>query len=465
MNNMQNDINIKERKCIFLLFLFSTSLFLLLQQGTIENSDGYSMYCVTRAIIEEKTVRVPPECSEIKGRDGNYYVKYGIGLSLVAIPFYLIGEGISGVIGHKKYTTMFLVASVIPIICSFIVVAMYLLARKFKTDRYTSLLVAFGAVCGTYFLPYIKDFFSEPLATLGIILAIERTIKSHPIQAGFFLGLSALARPQLFILFPIFCWWIWSEKGFRDCIKILVPLSIFLIIALGYNFVRFGSIFDFGYHDEGFTSQFLKSGKGLLFSPAKSVFLFAPVSLLLPFSFNYMWKVHKYLTIVLSANLCAMFILTAKWWSWTGGWSWGPRLLIPGLLPALITIAPWINDSKIKKQIAVLLFVVGFLISAPTILVSIRAQQLDLPPPEVGPTIIRQYQLIFPTLQYTAKHIFEYIPGQGEHRKFVNLWQVGMILALKKGGVIISLLGTGVLLFIIGISGIQLFKIIRNISE
>ena len=47
------------------------------------------------------------------------------------------------------------------------------------------------------------------------------------------------------------------------------------------------------------------------------------------------------------------FATAALWFAWHGGWSWGPRLLLPGLVPAIAAIGPWIS-MRSRQRVAAL---------------------------------------------------------------------------------------------------------------
>ena len=50
--------------------------------------------------------------------------------------------------------------------------------------------------------------------------------------------------------------------------------------------------------------------------------------------------------------------------------------------------------TRKECRVGVGLMAAGFVVSASTILVSTRGQQLDLPLPSVGPSVVGQYQLV-----------------------------------------------------------------------
>ncbi len=431
-----------ERRICAWLFLAMASLFLLLHEGAITVSDGHSMYETTEAIVERGAIDVPASAG-VPGRDGKYYSKYGIGLPALSILPYVAARPVAQKLGGVRGETLeqAAVSVTIPLITAMLVVAMYLLSRRLRGSVRSSLLVAIGSVAGTFLLPYSKDFLSEPLTALCMVLAIERSIARRPGAAGVALAYALLTRPQVLAFAPVLLFVIWRRDGIAALRRAAVPLTLGCLTMAAWNLARFGSATDFGYHGEGFTTPFLTGASGLLGSPTKSLLLFAPIVALVPLALIRLARRDRSTAILITANFAITFVLTATWWSWAGGWSWGPRLLIPGLAPAFAAIAPWIDARAGRARSAIVLFVIGAIVSAPAMLVSVRAQQTDRG--AYAPSIIRQYELVGPTTSYVSDHLYE--RGNGDHRRYLALWQIGAAGVLGHKGFIASI-GTAFML-------------------
>jgi hypothetical protein len=174
------------------------------------------------------------------------------------------------------------------------------------------------------------------------------------------------------------------------------------------------------------------------------VLLFAPIVILVPFALRTMWRRQRAATAFLTANALIVFVLAATWHSWQGGWCWGPRLLMPAVLPLLAVLGPWLDGAAWRPRLAAGLLALGLAISAATLVVPTQAQQLDRPLPNDGPSVLRQYQLIPAKLEYTAHHPFQ--GASGDHRRYVVLWQVNAMRELGKPGIPLALLGSIALL-------------------
>ena len=51
---------------------------------------------------------------------------------------------------------------------------------------------------------------------------------------------------------------------------------------------------------------------------------------------------------VLLLFVSGMVLTYAKWWSWYGGNSWGPRFFLIGCVPASLILAIWLSDRQQK---------------------------------------------------------------------------------------------------------------------
>ncbi len=393
--------------------------FLLIQQGQVTVSDGRDMLAVSQSIVHHGTLAVGPQFG-VAGHGGHYYAKYGIGLSLLAVPFVAIGDLVSLVAGNQAKLEAFFAASLIPLIMGFLAASLFRTTRRLGAGSRWAAVIAIGSAFGTFALPYGKDFFAEPLTTLAIVLSIEFLINGRFELAGVALAVAITTRPESIVLAAILPIVVWVFRGFRHAFVYAAMAALGAVVDAVYDQYRFGSVIKSGYGSEGFTTPFLHGASGLLFSPEKSLLLFAPFVFLVVVGSIRLWAAEKHFVVVLTlANFLVFFVLSAIWHSWQGGWSWGPRLLLPGVIPTMLLLSLL---TRRERRVGVVLLVAGFVISASTILVSTRAQQLDQPLPSVGPSVLRQYQLLPAVTRHTITH-FESV-SSGDSRQFLSVWQV-----------------------------------------
>jgi hypothetical protein len=446
------------------LAVFVTAVGLLASRGAIVSSDGWGMYQVAASIVDHGDVSIS-QGVVARGRGGAFYGVQGIGLSLVSVPAYSVARLVTGWLGLPQQIKEATVASLMPIIVGLLAGALYSLARQLGAGRGSSVVVAVGAVFGTYMLAYAKDFFSEPLAALFMVIGIRQALAGSWWLSGVGVAAAAVTRPQVFAFFPIFLMAAWSSGRTRAAVQASLPLAFGLLITLAYNFVRFAQLTEFGYAGQGFTTPLLEGALGLLFHPQKSVFLFAPVVLTTPFALAHVWSRNPLAGWLLVGNLSITFLISAMWWAWGGGWVWGPRLLLPGIIPALAAVAPWIDFGRRWRRLAVVgLIAAGFAVTAPFLVVPHGAQAAFVAahkPVGVGPGIAEQYRLIGPVLRETRAGIGEPLERRGDIDRFASLWQVMAIKELGRSGAIIAIIGSVSLLGLAVVSGRLIWRDVR----
>ncbi|MCX7792264.1 MAG: hypothetical protein N2378_16645, partial [Chloroflexaceae bacterium] len=232
----------------------------------------------------------------------------------------------------------------------------------------TALALLYGLA--TLAWPYARTFFSEPLAALLILLAAERADAARRLPAGaptqrralFFSGLAGgLVLPTRIaagVALPVIGLYVlrvaWKGRAETTVMGVKQPSFVWPIVAwvggllpglgllLWYNLARFGTPIASGYASEGslFTTPLLEGLYGLLFSPGKSVFLYAPALLLALPGGLILWRRGARAPVVLAGGLfLSHLLLYACWGEWHGGGVWGPRFLLPVVAPLLALAA------------------------------------------------------------------------------------------------------------------------------
>jgi hypothetical protein len=429
----------------------AVALFLLLVgQAQVTILDGSSMLAVAQSIVHHGSLAVPPELG-VPGHDGvTHYSKYGILLSLLSLLPVLLAQPIGAVTGRVELIEAAAAASLMPLIAGALVAALHALGRRLGAARAAAGLVAAGTVLGTYLLPYGRDFFTEPLVALGVVVMVERALAGRELQAGAALALAVLARPQSAAFAPLlFGYLLLRGAGAGAVLRTLPPLALAALATVAYNLYRFHDALEFGYRppvDPGFTTPLLEGAGGLLLSPEKSIVLFAPAIVLLPFALVALWRRDRAITTLLLALFAATFVLAATWWSWAGGWSWGPRLLVPGVPLVLVALGPWIGTSATRCRVVTALFAVGFVLSFSAVLAPVGAQLLDRRSDADGPQIVRQYRELPRLTEHSIDAATDRSAREDDYRRYLALWQPNLVREFGLAGVLPAVLGTLALL-------------------
>jgi hypothetical protein len=256
--------------------------------------------------------------------------------------------------GAKLFFTLLTNAFVTALLC----LVFWLLLRDFGLSQR-------GALAGTALLAfatpvwvYARDFFSEPMFAVCLLTNFyllkgggteSRQDEAgggggrRVVLAGLISSLGMLARASFIPLAGIFAAYLVlasddRTEGARAAMRYLI-FCVPGLAALGVlNLVRFGSPFMTGYHtafDRGFSVPLLKGLAWNIASPYRSLFLYAPATLLLFFGAIHFARRYKKQFILILGIVAYVFVVYSKWWAWHGGWCWGPRFLVP-VIPLLL---------------------------------------------------------------------------------------------------------------------------------
>jgi hypothetical protein len=230
-----------------------------------------------------------------------------------------------------------------PIATALSAVLVLLTAMELGATRGRALVIALIYACGTMVWVYAKNFFNEPLTTLGFALAswgiailLQRQRNIGALIAGAGVALAILTRTSAAVVTPILLLVTFAftgKKRWRATFTSLVPIVVAMLAIAIYNWMRFGNPLQTGYSDESFNVAPWVGAFGMLFSPGRSLFIYAPIMLAaIPGAF--MIRPLGLRVWIFGASFATLF-LNGAWWSWWGAWSWGPRFLVP-MMPLLI---------------------------------------------------------------------------------------------------------------------------------
>lgn len=485
------------RSRLIALALCAAALLGVFARGQVSTSDGLEMYRTSVSIVDDRDVWLDevPRIG-VSARDGHRASKYGPALPVIGVVPVALVTPVAKVVGHEDQVRQFAWSLLIPAAAIALLLWMVVLGVRLGASFRWAVAAAGGALFCTYALPYTEDSFTEPLTALAVVGAVERVLAGRLRAAGALIGLGMLARPQLAPLGALLVGFAaWDAGGsVRDRVRAALPAAAGPAVAVGllalYNLLRFGDLTQTGYKlpvDPGFTTPLLDGLDGLFLTSSKSVLLFAPLVALVPWGVRAVWRYGGTLMtgaadvaacgdtgrrvrvalVLLVANAVLTLATAATWWSWMGGWSWGPRLLLPGLIPLLVVLGPWLTTvardgvpplTTWPGRAFAAACAAGLAVSASTMLVSPQAQLLDRPVPDPGPSITRQYAMV-PSRVSALKDPADPVDG-GDQKKLVPVWQVALARESGTKAYLAGVLGTLVLL---GVGGVGARRLRRAI--
>jgi hypothetical protein len=301
------------------------------------------------------------------GRGGRYFSKFGLGYALSFLPQIAISHFLARFIPlDKKFVEQAIISFTNTFYASCIAVALFVLFSALGYRRRQSLITVVLISIASMLLPYSKIIQSETMTSFIIILLLIMVAYNRPItlKSGCALGIICSAlyfiKPANLAIGPVIA--IYVIVRFFGKRATITGLSAFLsaavlpgFILLYFNWYRFGSIGAFGYGEQQylFTTPLVSGLAGFLFSFSKSIFLFSPLTLFCLLGFKRFYSKQRPMALCIAGIGILYLFLYAQWFDWKGGWSWGPRLIVPAIIILHIVLIEFIDQEKIKKIVLV----------------------------------------------------------------------------------------------------------------
>ena len=376
------------RRIIFCLFIFIFAIYYLTgSETTVSNTDAsQARYEVTKSLVERFDVSIPNDLAGVRGKDGRNYSWYGLGQSLLSVPFYILGN----YTGTPRDTVLKINTFFGPAVT----VLIFIFSVFLGYSRRASLLAAFFYGMCTMAWPVAKRPFDHTTETFFVLLAGYYMYRysvcakvSIILLSGICLGMafnirytSVLALPALFLMTSVYYLKTHDLRNTakyvaRDMTFFALAFLPFLGLSFWYNYARFGSIFETGFSlmakrlgiDFIGGTPFLTGIGGLLISPGKGFFYYSPVAILFFFSIRSFLRKHSGLGASFICIILSYLLFLSKNIYWHGDWAWGPRYLLV-ITPFFIIPLAHLFDSSLwlKKRLlrraVYALFTVSFII-------------------------------------------------------------------------------------------------------
>ena len=436
------------------LLLMCLVIYVFSAKGYLQVSDTSFSLQTAEAIVERGQLDIPyGEGGTLTWRDGRSYSKYGIGLALYYVPIVAIAKPLARVTGlPAEELNWFLISFAnIPFAILTLVFFAKLLRLFGIAEIYVAVLLV-GLGLGSLTWPYAVSDCSEAmqmgLLTLAVYGAVRQSNRAL-VAAGIAFAWLVLVKLIYVVFFPVFAIYLFTRPlELRYRIRILASFSFPFLVACCFlawlNVVRFGSALQSGYGSESgqfFPSQMWRTVPKLLLSLDKGLFVFCPILILGVLGWKDFFRRHRAEATLCLALIVANLIWSASWWSWFGGWSWGPRLLVPTIPLWLLPGAFLLQRAQSRRRlgifalatsIAIILQIPGVLIKDQEIHVIkegllTRAEQTAAPSDYVAAYLLLEHKLILHNELYDTSELG--IPGHRElsltrYRTFrgLNLW-------------------------------------------
>ena len=360
-----HDITAKDRSIAFLIFGFLLACYLFTFTGVIQSSDGLSMFATTQSMVQRgeldsnQLIWMGLQQGSF-GPDGELYSRKGIGMALLAYPLVLLAQ-VWRIVGLVQAALL-----LNPILTAWTGALLYRAGCRLGWNRNTSIAMALIFGLGTLAWPYTQTFFSDPVcgwglfgAAYGLLSYAQTGRKRYLLLGGVAWGFAYLARVINLVTLPIYlvglvlvlrnhrrrvsghmpALWPLIQREWRPIFSFMFPIVIAGLVSLWWNWARYGSVFSTGYAEtERFDALWWFGLFGLIFGPARGLIWYSPVLLLAVPGAIWFWRNEQRVFWLGSAIVVTYVMLYGKWYMWHGGYSWGPRFLVP-LMPFLALFA------------------------------------------------------------------------------------------------------------------------------
>ncbi len=341
------------------LFIFFVSVYLLTAGGHTYAADDESIVHVLDAFFSRGGFDLPaPETAVTVGTfrasDGRYYAQSGIAQPVIAAPFYIVGRLLAQAF-EARYSDFFarlVLGFFNAFVSAAIAVLLYAFGRALGYSARIALALALAWGLTTNAWAEAKSFYNEPLMALLLLLAFycihfaraRRQLGWYAL-AGLAWGASLATKLHAVLALPallLYASWQWQAGAprrslWREIFDRTSPKRIFFFgigacLSAGagvlfYNFIRFGNPFETGYGGELDPIPIWNGLYGILLSPGKSIFLFAPVAMLGLFALPRFWRVHRTEGFVFAFYLVTAIFFHANFSDWHSRGAWGNRYM------------------------------------------------------------------------------------------------------------------------------------------
>jgi hypothetical protein len=268
--------------------------------------------------------------------------------ALVVAPLYAAAEHVPWVAGstERRLTVAIALGALACGTLPFVLLAtLCFLAIRDRRTAVPPVLLATLPLYGSFLFVFAGAYFGHLLAGAWLLAAYLALRKDRLVTAGVLLGLGCLTEYPVALAALV-----WAVQlrvvrrsvrapallaaGFAPAALAIVAYNLAITGTLdpAYSYVSHASFHAMRHH-LGFGWPRPRALWGLLFSPFRGAFFYAPVLYLFAYGWLRGTRARAWLRHPLPPLVVAYVVLIASYYMWWGGWSYGPRLLIPVAMP------------------------------------------------------------------------------------------------------------------------------------
>lgn len=404
------------RRYSILLFCLCLFFFGLIPYGGVRSSDSEVVFRVAESLANRGVFYLEHDLEEwhafgvATGRSDRLYAIFGPLESVLLAPVVKVGELVTETGWYKNLVPMLplshfsergffdylegkttsnprphalrMFASFFNVLMTaFCVIVFWRILLLLTKSVPASFLVSIIYGIGTHAWAYAGTFFSEPLATLLVLLSFLYLLKAdetgeagegnrinRPVfLSGIWMGLAITAHLTAALYAPFFTLYIFwkdyeSHPAFLRRLErgavFVVGVFILLFLLGWYNYFRFGSFFETGRTVSAISGEIFGYGTfvfplrglyGLIFGAGKGVLFFMPVLMLGVFLFKSFARENRKLFWMVASAITFRVLFIAARSDWHAGFCTGPRYLVMAIPFFLIPLAFWLKQQEASR--------------------------------------------------------------------------------------------------------------------
>jgi hypothetical protein len=303
---------------------------------------------------------------------GIYVNSYGIGAGLTALPVFAVIKAF-----YPDYAAnpslLWRAGKLVAALCVAGSAVLVFLTACYFLDLWFAVLIALAYGLGTcVWSDASQTLLQQSPNVLFLAMGVWALVKSQHTKwfstgwSGAALGMAVLCRPtSAFAVIAVAGYLAMTRR--KELLKFILGGLPLAAIWAGYNLYYFGTPIFLGQAATSgkllalaqtgssnlWQTPFWEGAMGVLFSPARGVFIYSPF-LLFAFPFAYLlFKDGRYRMLApFFVAALAMIIMIFKWYSWWGGWTFGYRLVIDAMPFLVLMFIPGMEYISGKKWLS-----------------------------------------------------------------------------------------------------------------
>ncbi len=336
----------------------------VLREGDFDLDEFRFLYSPD-ALLPHDPIRhfvIPPKEASppyyLQNMNGHYVSIYPVGSAILALPFYLLSA-----LGTVNVQSLVIVelekvsaASIVALSAMVLYAALRLLIGE-RIALLATIAYGFGSSSLSASSQALWQHGGSQLALAGSLYCLIRARKDSrwAACAGFPLGFALICRPSdIGIVLPLVLYvLIYYRHAIWPFLISGLPPALFQIL---YNIIYFSHPLRSQYplsDGSRWNMSVWDSFTGLLFSPARGLFIYSPIFLFSLIGIVLVWKKHgdpfyRYISVGIALEI----FLLSMWKGWWGGFCYGPRLLAdltPALAIFFCPLKDWLLNSRTSR--------------------------------------------------------------------------------------------------------------------